>query len=380
MRILILSECYPEKEKPQYGIFIKQQADELRKRGHEIEVLIPRRAKKHEKTHRIDAAGSDEVVYQMGYTSFRYDLFPVTADRAAYQEISELVSAGFDLVAVHITSDIILKMAMLACRKKQIPVVAHYHGLNVWKEFTTAHPLREACYANRRKRFLANISAIVGVSDKVSNTVRERISEVPVFTVYNGVDCRLFQMKETLPGPFRVIGVGNLIPIKGFCHLIKAFSEFYKEAKDAELHLIGEGVQRPELERLVREYNAEDAVTFHGKLPYDEVAKQMAGSDLFILPSYYEALGCVYLEAMACGLPAVGVKGMGIDEIIEDGVNGYTVPPHDEKALTQVMRTLYEDRALLKKMGENARKTAERYSWDASAKMLEKVYRECIES
>ena len=381
MKILILSECYPERERPQYGIFIKQQAEELKKRGHEIEVLIPYRSQKHDKIHRIDAIGSDqEIVYRMGYTALRYDLFPIAGDRSAYTEISQLIEKGFDLVAVHITSDIILKMAVLACRKKHIPVVAHYHGLNVWKEFTTTHPLREEWYAKRRKRLLESASAIVGVSDKVSDIVRERLSDVPVFTVYNGVDYQLFQMKEAAHDTFRVIGVGNLIPIKGFCHLIKAFAIFYKKTKNTELHIIGEGVQRPTLEELANECGIQDAVTFHGKLPYREVAKRMRESDLFVLPSYYEALGCVYLEAMACGVPAVGVKGMGIDEIIEDGVNGYNVPPRDEKALAEIMQKLFEDRTLLKEMGKNARKTAERYSWAASAKALEQVYNECIKS
>lgn len=365
IRLLIISEVYPEPDKPQYGIFIKQQADELAKLGYEISVLIPFRSKEHIP---IKMEGD---VYKIGYKYIRYDLFPMLADKKSYEEIHELISNHFDLVAVHITSDIILKMAIYACKDK-IPVIAHYHGLNVWNEYETVHPYREKMYAARRRKLLSQTSTVVGVSNKVSDIVRTRLQTVPVETVYNGVDTALFHPREKKHRGFRIVGVGNLIKIKGFQYLVGAFNAV--ACLGMELHIIGDGVERESLQALA----GDAAVIFHGKLPYEEVSKLVGDSDLFILPSFYEALGCVYLEAMACGIPAVGVKGMGIDEIIVDGVNGFLVEPKDKKSIEQVITMAVTQQEKLKDISNNAVETVQAYTWISSANRLDSVYRQAF--
>lgn len=360
-RLLIVSEVYPEPERPQYGVFIKQQADELTKLGYEVDVLIPYRSKTHEKLRR------EGNVYKIGYTALRYDLFPLLGDRKGYEEIRGFIRDKYDLVAIHITSDIILKMVLQSCRNR-IPVVAHYHGLNVWEEYETSHPIREKYYSSRRKRMLSEVKAIVGVSNKVTQIVKEKLPNTPVSTVYNGVDIELFHTTEKHHAGFKIIGVGNLIKIKGFQYLIEAFRQVEKPSM--ELHIVGTGPEEKKLQKLAEGL----PITFHGKLPYDQVAKLVSESDLFVLPSFYEALGCVYLESMACGVPAVGVKGMGIDEIIEDGENGFLVRPQN---VVDIMKILNKGKPSVD-MCLKARKTTEKYTWEASAKSLDRVYKKVM--
>lgn len=374
MRILFVSECYPDQDKPQYGIFIKQQEQALRELGHEVEVLVPTLTA-------TDGQVEDREngIYDLQYRTIRYNLFPLWASPKACKSIHHLIAQKhYDLVAVHITGDGILKMAVTACNRLHIPVVAHYHGLNVWEEFKTVHPHRQKLYAAYRQSILRKTRGVVGVSDKVSNIARERLQGIPVFTVYNGVDLSLFTHKAREDEWFKIIGVGNLIEIKGFSYLLKAFAKLHKDLPESLLEIVGEGVLRETLQAEAKALGVADAVNFTGKIPYEQVAEKMAQSDLFVLPSFYEALGCVYLEAMGCGLPTIGIRGMGIDEVIVHGENGMLANPKDVQDLYEKMYQVATDATLAEKLGRNGRETAGKYTWKASASALEKVYKEIL--
>ncbi|MGA8868520.1 MAG: glycosyltransferase family 4 protein, partial [Candidatus Sulfotelmatobacter sp.] len=81
----------------------------------------------------------------------------------------------------------------------------------------------------------------------------------------------------------------------------------------------------------------------------------MRSCTLFVLPSRFEGLGCVYLEAMACGKPAIGCRGQGIDEIIEHGTNGWLIPVDGLEELVQGLQVLLADSVLRRHIGEAAR-------------------------
>lgn len=377
MRILTISEVYPSPEQPQYGVFIKQQVDELKKLGNDVDVLRPVRGRRNGQM--AQASWADTTVYSMEYRVIRYELLLKQAAHAFYAQLKQLVKQnGYDVLAVHITSDAVLKIATEIGRELKIAVVAHYHGLNVWREYVSRHRIREGAYARRRAGILKHTQAIVGVSDKVCEVVRERIADVPVFTVYNGVETELFYPQEEKAEAFTVVGVGNLIPIKGFRFLIDAFAKIYQHHPSARLSIIGDGVERTALEARVRELGLDGAVTFFGKLPYEQVAEHMRRAHLFALPSYYEALGCVYLEAMACGLPTVGVRGLGIDEIIRDGENGLLIKPQDVDSLCGAIQAVMNDCELACRLSVNGRDSALRYTWRASAEALHQIYQETV--
>ena len=348
MRILTISEVYPSEGRTQYGVFIKQQIDELEKRGHEIDVLMPIRGNSN--TIMAETCFDGIRVFSVGYRVIRYELFLKRAAYAVYQQLKNLVMQNkYDILAVHITGDTILKIVVDIGKELGIAVVAHYHGLNVWKEYANRHRIREAFYANRRSKILKKMQAIIGVSNKVCDIVREKIKNVPVFTVYNGVETDLFYPQEEKESVFTIIGVGNLIPIKGFRFLIEAFVKLYNKNQNIRLKIVGDGMERNALEEQVK--GLENVISFFGKIPYEQVAYEMRKSHLFVLPSYYEALGCVYLEAMACGIPTVGVNGMGIDEIIVDGGNGLLVEPQDVNSIYERIQTVINDNNSARKFG-----------------------------
>src|SRR5579863_600341 len=100
---------------------------------------------------------------------------------------------------------------------------------------------------------------------------------------------------------------------------------------------------------------------------------------VFALPSSYEGLGCVYLEAMASGKAAIGCRGQGIEEIIEHGKNGLLISPGNEDELSDCLGMLLRNEELRGRMGMSARAAVlQRHTLGHQARQLTEVYRECV--
>jgi glycosyltransferase involved in cell wall biosynthesis len=104
----------------------------------------------------------------------------------------------------------------------------------------------------------------------------------------------------------------------------------------------------------------------------------MRRATVFALPSRYEGLGCVYLEAMAAGKPVVACLGQGIDEVIKPGLNGCLIKPDDLEELIDTLTRLLQQTEIRRKMGDAARRTIlQRYTLAEQAARLFRLYREC---
>src|SRR5262249_44842148 len=112
------------------------------------------------------------------------------------------------------------------------------------------------------------------------------------------------------------------------------------------LDIVGQGGERVGLESLAHELNISQRVRFHGRVSRSEVARLLRDCTLFALPSSYEGLGCVYLEAMASGKVAIGCLGQGIEEVIRHGSNGWLIDPGNVDQLTTSFTTLLSNTGL----------------------------------
>jgi glycosyltransferase involved in cell wall biosynthesis len=102
----------------------------------------------------------------------------------------------------------------------------------------------------------------------------------------------------------------------------------------------------------------------------------MRRATVFALPSRYEGLGCVYLEAMSAGKPVVACRGQGIEEVVEQGVNGCLI--EDLQELSDTLARLLQQAGLRRKMGQAARRTIlQGYSLGHQAARLFRLYQEC---
>jgi glycogen(starch) synthase len=171
----------------------------------------------------------------------------------------------------------------------------------------------------------------------------------------------------------RVLFVGRLAPQKGVRALVAAAALI--ENPSARVLLVGEGPEREALEREAERIGVGDRVRFLGFFAHDRLPAAMAHADLLVLPSVYEELGTVLLEAMWAGLPIVASRTGGIPDVIEDGSNGLLVPPGDPEALARAIDRLFADRALAHRLSAEARKRGKDFDWEVLAGRVLEVYR-----
>ncbi len=174
---------------------------------------------------------------------------------------------------------------------------------------------------------------------------------VPISLIYNGVDLQRYDHQDpccTLAEEYgmeagsQIVGVvARLEPEKGHPTLFEAWPGVLRAVPDAYLLIVGEGSRRDALEAQARGLRIAHRVVFTGRR--DDVPAVTAALDVAVLPSYREAQGLTILEAMALSRPVVASDVGGIPEMVEDGVTGLLVPPHDAEALTAAIVRLLTD-------------------------------------
>jgi teichuronic acid biosynthesis glycosyltransferase TuaC len=133
------------------------------------------------------------------------------------------------------------------------------------------------------------------------------------------------------------------------------------------------------LTRLASDCNIAGKVRFLGRQSRKQVADAMRRCVLFALPSRYEGLGCVYLEAMSSEKPVIACRGQGIDEIIRHGSNGWLIEPGNLQELIAALSILLQNLQLRRQIGDAARRTILQSLTAAhQARELAVLYRECV--
>ena len=379
MKILFVTTCYPDEGNSHYCVFLEQQAKALFDGSNRVDVLFIKEGGTDKKEYVFNGVPVTEYPIRR---SKKYEIIiPTSLSKSDSRGLEKIISGGYDIISFHFGGNKIKRSLIKICRKLDIPIVLHFHGLNVWYEYKEKYKLLYAWYRLQYKRIYKKANAAVGVSDKVSGNFSKRVKTVPVYTVYNGVDIDRFPYnnKTGFMKPLRLLCVANLIELKGQDLLIKAVAELGKKGIDCELTLVGKGPFKNRLEELAEDSGVSEKVFFKGELPYDEISPVMHDSDIFVMPSHYEALGCVYIEAMASGMITVGVKGQGIDELIDNNKNGFLVSP---KSVTSIVETvesiLATDPERISQISAAARETAKKFTWSNSAKSLLEVYEKTI--
>jgi len=147
-------------------------------------------------------------------------------------------------------------------------------------------------------------------------------------------------------------------PVKGQSDLLVAMREVLREAPDARVAFVGDGVRRPLLERLARQLGIADRTHFLGFRR--DGAAILARSTLSVSASHAEGISNAILEAMALRLPMVATAVGGSPELVRDGVSGFLVPPRSPAGLARRIVALLGEAALARRMGEAGRAVVER--------------------
>lgn len=168
---------------------------------------------------------------------------------------------------------------------------------------------------------------------------------------------------------FRILFVGQIIPLKGIHHLVQAFARL--RLPQSELVIVGQG--DAEYQRLLKRFAAPDiSVRFTGQLTQAELKTYYQNSDVFVLPTLSEGSALVVYEAMAAGLPVVTTHNAG--SVVRDGVEGLLFPVCDVQALQDKIHHLYQHPEIRLDMGNSARARVQEFTWERYRERLLEVY------
>lgn len=226
-------------------------------------------------------------------------------------------------------------------RKVSLPLV----------KFIVRHSDALIAYGTRAKDYLIHLGA----------------SPERIFVAYNTVDVDFLgqqssklkikkkELKDELGirNKAIVLYVGQLVERKGVKYLLKAYAQLKGEF-DVALLIVGDGIQKNELEDLCAKEDIQDAF-FVGYKQLEELPAYYAASDIFVLPSTEEVWGLVLNEAMACGLPVITTDKVGASvDLIKEGVNGYVVEAKNVERLYQAMKKILSNPELKQSMGNKS--------------------------
>lgn len=208
----------------------------------------------------------------------------------------------------------------LVCKK-----IVQHHGLDVLQllngRSNFIKKLQRNYLIKKTIKQLNKLDLNIGVSQLVLNQLREYPSYSPKdeLVLYNGVDTSKFYPIEVEKNKIFTIGcVANFWEIKDQITLIKAVESISLKGENILLRLIGTGPTLQSCKDYVYQKKLNQFVSFEKEIKHELLNTFINKIDLFVMPSYFEALGCVYLESWATNTPFIGIEGQGISELLHE--------------------------------------------------------------
>lgn len=198
--------------------------------------------------------------------------------------------------------------------------------------------------------------------------------------VYNGVEETLFcPVKNKIQAEKYILYVGRLTYRKGLFDLIDSVKYLSKEIPDIRFIIVGGGHLSDKIKVKISNLGLKDNFLIKGHIPKEELIKLYQNATIYVVPSHYEGLPTVLLEAMSCGLPVVATAINANLDVIKSGENGILVNPKSPREMAKAISILLGDDNLRKRLGRNARKTIEeKYTWEMISNRLLKYYESLV--
>ena len=378
MKVLFITNWYPTRDFGYGGVFVREHAKAVRAAGNEVVVLHLARASKEcrglwKMEEELDPELSEGIpAYHVYHRAMplRGTSYPLYL-RSAIKAFRRLRAGGFvpDVIHAHVYDAGV--PAVMIGKRNGIPVVITEQFTGFPRRTLNRAAVRKARYAYR------NADRALPVSMHLQRSIEAYGIEAKFEIVPNVADTSMFFTATRKPEKAdekRMIFVGNLEPSqhKGYPTLLEALTLLGNRRSDWRLDVVGEGPERPEYQRRTEAAGLSGAVAFHGAKPKREIAEMMRGSDLFVLPSRFDNLPCVVVEALSSGLPVVSTTVGGIPEMVYDGA-GILVPPDDPPALADALDSVLSNLDSYDRVNIAAEARG-RYSLEAVGAQLQTIY------
>ncbi len=189
----------------------------------------------------------------------------------------------------------------------------------------------------------------------------EKISVMP-----NGVSPEFFTERDYTKPASSLLYVGGWEWRKGIRYVAHAFCSIAEKHPSVTLTLAGTGKGKDKvLSSFPKQWHARIQVI--PGFSAEEAPCLYAQHDLFVFPSLFESMALALLEAMASGMPVITTRACGMQDVVEDGVSGFLIPPRDSSLLASRIESLLRDHALCERLGRNGQQKARGLTWDQVA-------------
>lgn len=208
-----------------------------------------------------------------------------------------------------------------------------------------------------------------------NSLIQNGINESQIKIVPYGVNIKQFTptFPKKISTTLKLIYVGSVTYRKGMHRLLHTI----KDLKNVELFLAGTYDKTSDL---YQQYNGYSHIHFLGFVTRDKLNKLYNECNVFVLPSLCEGMAMVGLEAMACGLPLICTFYTGVNDVIENGINGFVYKVNEEQKLKEYIIWFQNNKDKIESMSRNARETALKYSWENYHQNVSNAIIECIKS
>lgn len=235
--------------------------------------------------------------------------------------------------------------------------------------------------------FCRNCDRVIAPSHGMRGVLKRFGVDTPVYVVPNGVDLRPFQqVKDTerreafgfQPDDTVLVYTGRIGPEKNLMFLLRAFAGTAQVYRHVKLLIVGDGRERDNLQAWVRSTGLDGMVHFTGMVPYEKLPGYLSVADAYVTASMTEVHPLSVIEAMAAGLPILGMQSVGVGDIVETGKTGLLAPEADLAAFTASMVRMVTDDELRRCLGMNAAGAAKAFDIELTTAMMEEQYRQVI--
>jgi len=280
--------------------------------------------------------------------------------------------------------------AIRAARTHDLPLVFTHHTL--YEKYTHYVPLD----SETLRRFVIRLSTeyanhcsrVVAPSFSVATLLRKRGVESVIEEIPTGVDIQFFskgrgeriRQDHGIPEDALVIGhVGRLAPEKNLRYLAESVALFLEGNREALFVVAGSGPSKKEIQRIFADRSLSEQLLMLGIVTGQDLADVYKAMNLFVFSSKSETQGMVLTEAMAAGTPVIALDASGAREVVQDGKNGLLLSETaSPQSFAQAIHSFTDDAARAREWQKEALKTADRFSRQASADRLVRLYQSIL--
>lgn len=357
--------------------YISLNKQQLELAGHQVYVFTFGDEDYEDNEDNIIRSGGLPIVDTGYYLNYRYS----TQARKLLQTM--------DIVHVHhpfLSGSIGLRI----CRPRNIPVVFTNHT----RYDLYAHAylpilpdvISETMLHAYMPTFCRGCDRVISPSAGMRDILLRLGVDVPVQIIPNGVDIKPFLVKDDAcdraelgfnSDDLILIYVGRLGPEKNMPFLLRSFAGISQAYENARLLIVGDGPERDNMEDRAQTMGIQEKVVFTGMVPYEKLPGYLHIADAFVTASVTEVHPLSVIEAMAAGLPVLGIKSPGVGDTVQDGITGL-LSTEDLAAFTAKMVRMVAEDDLRRQMGNNAQEASQNYAIEKTTRAMIELYQETI--